>query len=114
MNFPTWTKPVLFGAAIGAVAATILGFTAGGWVTESKAEVVANEQARAEVSEALLPICLELSKMDDERMAKIEKIRAKPSYQRTDELMSAGWTTMPGTETSDRRVATACLEALLK
>jgi len=82
-------------------------------MTASKAEVVANEQARAEVSAALLPICMELASRDDQRAAKIERIRSAPSYQRIDAIMTAGWTTMPGTEDSDRRVARACVDRLL-
>lgn len=113
MNLPTWTKPVLAGVVVGAIGATVLGFTAGGWMTASKAEVVANETAQAEVSAALLPICVELASQDAQRKAKLEDIRAKPSYQRNEAIMTAGWTTMPGTESSDRRVASACVEKLL-
>lgn len=113
MNVPTWIKPVLFGVVIGGIGAVALGFTTGGWMTAGKAEVTANEQARAEVAAALLPICLELASQDNRRDTKIEGIRSKPSYQRNEAIMDAGWTTMPGTETSDRRVASVCVEKLL-
>lgn len=113
MTLPTWIKPLLFGAAIGAVVATVAGFATGFWMTTSKAQVVANEQATAEVSAALLPICVELASRDNQRGSKIEDIRAKPSYQRNEAMMDTGWTTMPGTEDGDRRVASACVEKLL-
>ena len=41
MNIPIETKPALWGAAGGAVAAAIIGFTWGGWVTGGKAETSA-------------------------------------------------------------------------
>lgn len=113
MNFPTWIKPVIFGVVIGAIVATTVGFTAGGWMTAGKAEVAANEQADAEVTAALLPICVELASQDSDRSAKIEAIRSKPSYQRTEAMNDSGWTTMPGTDKAERRVASACAEKLL-
>lgn len=109
----TWVKPLALGVVVGAIAATGLGFGAGGWMTASKAEVVANEQAQAEVSAALLPICLGLADQDSQRVAKVDGIRSAPPYQRLDVVNSTGWTTMPGTEGADRRVARACVDALL-
>lgn len=113
MTLPSWIKPVIFGVVIGAIVATIVGFTAGGWMTAGKAEVAANEQADAEVTAALLPICVELASRDSNRSAKIEEIRSKPSYQRTEAMNDSGWTTMPGTDKAERRVASACAEQLL-
>jgi hypothetical protein len=113
MSLPTWIKPVLFGVVIGAIVATALGFTTGGWMTASKAEVAANEQADAEVTAALLPICVELASRDSDRDAKLKAIAAKPSYQRNDAMIDSGWTTMPGTEKAERRVAAACADKLL-
>jgi len=114
MSVKIWVKPLAFGAVCGAIAAIGLGFGMGGWTTASKAEVIANEQSRAEVSAALLPICLDLSDQDIQRASKIDKIRSAPSYQRMDVVSSTGWTTMPGTEGPDRRVARACIDALLE
>lgn len=113
MAFPNWTKPAVFGVVVGAFCATVLGFATGFWMTTSKAEVMANEQADAAVSEALLPICVELAGRDTARSEKIEDIRDEPSYQRNEAIMDTGWTTMPGAEEADRRVASACVERLL-
>ena len=38
MNIPVETKPALWGMAGGAIAAAIIGFTWGGWVTGGRAE----------------------------------------------------------------------------
>ena len=114
MNYSAWTKPVILGVFIGAAGAIGLGFGMGGWVTTSKATVVANQQARSEVSAALLPICLDLSAKDSERASKIEKIKAAPIYQRNEALLSTGWATMPGTTSSDSRVARECADALMQ
>ena len=56
MNIPEWLKPGLQGAAIGAVALAIVGFTWGGWVTGGTAEKMASDQAKFEVIAALAPI----------------------------------------------------------
>ncbi len=64
MNLPEWLKPGLFGIAIGAAAIAILGFTWGGWVSQTTAKEMASDQARTEVVAALLPVCIERSKMD--------------------------------------------------
>ena len=113
MASTTWIKPALFGAVIGAICVTVIGFSTDFWVTTSKAEVMANEQSDAAVSQVLLPICVELASRDSDRGDKIEAIRAKPSYQRNEAIMNAGWTTMPGAEQGDRRVASACVASLL-
>jgi dienelactone hydrolase len=64
MNTPEWLKPGIYGAAVGAVALAIVGFSWGGWVTGGTAEKLASDQAKLEVVAALVPICLEQSSQD--------------------------------------------------
>jgi len=112
MNTPTWLKPGLYGAAAGAVAIAIVGFSWGGWVTGGTAEKMASEQARLEVVAALVPICLEQSKQDPQVIETLAELKAASSYQRRDMLMKAGWATMPGSSDPNRYVANACMEKL--
>ena len=45
MTFPEWTKPGVYGALVGAVAVSILGFTWGGWTTAGSADEMARNFA---------------------------------------------------------------------
>ena len=112
MRITEMIKPALYGAALGAVALAIVGFTWGGWVSAGTANKMASEQARAEVTAALVPICIEQAKQDPGAMATLAEMKKLSSYRRADLLMTAGWATMPGGEGPDRYVANACVEIL--
>ncbi len=112
MNIPEWLKPALYGAAAGAVALAIVGFSWGGWVTGGTAKQMAANQASLEVVAALAPICVEQSKQDPQVADTLAQLRDAGSWQRSDMLMKAGWATMPGSSDPNRDVARACMETL--
>jgi dienelactone hydrolase len=112
MNIPEWVKPALQGAAVGAVALAIVGFSWGGWVTNGTAKQMASDQARLEVVAALVPICIEQSKLDPQVVATLALLKEAQSYKRSDMLMEAGWATMPGSSDPNSSVARACMEKL--
>jgi hypothetical protein len=112
MNTPEWLKPGAYGAACGAIALAVLGFTWGGWVTGSTSRQRAADLAKTEVVAALAPICLEQSKHDPQLAEKLAQLKTTASYGRGDFIMKAGWATMPGTADANRQVANACAEKL--
>lgn len=112
MNAPEWMKPALLGAAAGAVALAIVGFSWGGWMTGGSADKMAAAHARSEVVAALVPICVEQSKQDPQLGATLAKLQAASQYQRGNMLMETGWATMPGSDDANRAVASACMEKL--
>jgi len=112
MNIPEWVKPGLQGAAVGAAAIAIVGFSWGGWVTDGTAKQMASDQARLEVVAALVPICIEQSKLDPQVAATLALLKEASSYKRSDMLMEAGWATMPGSSDPNSAVARACIEKL--
>ena len=112
MNIPEWVKPALQGAAVGAVALAIVGFSWGGWVTGGTAKQMASDQARLEVVAALVPICIEQSKLDPQVVATLALLKEASSYKRSDMLMEAGWATMPGSSNPNSSVARACMDNL--
>ncbi|MFD1158995.1 hypothetical protein [Roseovarius aestuarii] len=112
MNTPEWLKPGIYGALIGAVFVGTVGFSWGGWVTGGGANKMANAMSRDSVIAALLPVCLDMSRTDSDRIAKLATIRETSTYKQRDAVMSAGWATMPGSETPDRDLAQACVAAL--
>ncbi|MBT55639.1 MAG: hypothetical protein CMF72_19845 [Mameliella sp.] len=112
MKFPEWTKPGVYGALVGAVAVSILGFTWGGWTTAGSAEEMADSFAAEQVTLAMVPVCLDLSEADAERTAKLVTLREASSFQRRNAMMETGWATLPGTEAPNRDLANACLAKL--
>jgi alpha/beta superfamily hydrolase len=112
MSTSEWIKPALLGAVAGAAALAIVGFSWGGWVTGGKADEMAATQAKLEVVAALVPICLEQSKIDPNAVQTLAMLKDASSYKRSDMLMEAGWATMPGSNDADRDVAKACMEKL--
>jgi pimeloyl-ACP methyl ester carboxylesterase len=67
MNIPEWLKPVAFGVVIGAIAASTIGFSWGGWVTGGTAAKMANTLSHEKVIAALVPVCVGMSRADTER-----------------------------------------------
>ena len=112
MKAPEWLTPGLYGAAAGAAALAIVGFSWGGWMTSGTADKMAADMARLEVVAALVPICLDQSQQDPQVAATLAQLKETSSYQRSDMLMKAGWATMPGSSDPNRTVASACMEKL--
>jgi len=112
MNTPEWLKPGLYGAAAGAIALAIAGFSWGGWITGGTAKQMASDQARLEVVTALVPICIQQSQQDPQGMETLALLEDASGYKRRDMLMEAGWATMPGSSEPNRDVARACMDKL--
>lgn len=112
MQTPTWLKPALLGAATGAAALALFGFSGGGWMTTGAAEKMANNEAREQVVAAMTPVCVAQAEKDPLQNAKMARIQDTVSYKRHNAVMDAGWATMPGATEADREIARACLEVL--
>ena len=96
MKIPNWLKPGIYGAVVGALALTTVGFAWGGWVTGSTAQKMASDEARSAVIAALVPICVEQSSQDPKVVDTLARLKDTSSYQRSEMLMRTGWATMPG------------------
>ncbi len=112
MTTPKWLKPGIYGALLGAAFIGIVGFSWGGWQTGSSAQKMASEMADERVIAALVPFCLDMSRTDAERIAKLATIREASSFKRRDAVMETGWATMPGADGPNRDLAQACIEGL--
>ena len=112
MTFPEWTKPGAYGAVGGAIVVSVLGFTLGGWTTGGNAQEMAQTFATQEVALAMVPVCLNASAVDPERISKLATIQDGSSFGRSRAMMATGWATLPGTEEPSRDLAVACLEGL--
>ncbi|MCY4463465.1 MAG: hypothetical protein OXC26_24180 [Albidovulum sp.] len=112
MNIPEWLKPGIYGAAIGAVCVTAVGFSWGGWMTNGSANKMASAMAHANVIAALTPVCLDMARTDPDRTAQLATIRETSSYRRRDAVIAAGWATVPGSDEPNHDLATACVKGL--
>lgn len=112
MTFPEWTKPGIYGALIGSVAASILGFSWGGWTTSGTAQAMAEDLAAEEVILAMVPACIGISATDPERAEKLASLEDLSRFARRNAIMETGWTTRPGSDAPDRDLADACLAGL--
>jgi hypothetical protein len=112
MTTPEWLKPGIYGALIGAVFVGVVGFSWGGWMTGGSANKMASAMAHDNVIAALLPVCVDMSRTDTDRVAKLATIREASTYRQRDAVMAAGWATIPGSETPNRDLAQACVAAL--
>ncbi len=112
---PKWIKPAVWGAVSGSIVTMIIGFSYGGWITESTADRLAKQHADTAVTTALVPLCVAHSKSDQMGAKKLAELRAMTSsYEQQEFIAKTGWATVPGTDDVNRAVAEACAAALLK
>jgi len=113
MKLSPKVEPALWGAAGGAAALAIIGFTFGGWVTGGKAAELAQQQADKAVVTALAPICVDRfrhAKNADENLGKLNAINY--SWEKGTFVSQGGWATLPGSSEPNSAVAQACAEML--
>jgi hypothetical protein len=99
--------------AAGAVAAVVIGFTWGGWMTGGSANRLAAEQADTAVVAALTPMCVEKFMQDNNAKTNLAALRKISSnWEQGEYLQKGGWVTQPGATSSDYHLARACAEKL--
>ena len=108
------TKTITFWIAIGAIVLTvILGFTRGGWTTDTTAMKMAETSAQGAVVDRLIPICVAQFNADPERALKLEELKAVSTFQRATYVKEQGWAMMPGETAPNNRVVTECAKQLV-
>ena len=111
-KFPS-LKPGIWGAAIGAAAISVVGFSSLGWTLGSTAERMAKERAQTAVVDVLAPICVEKFQHQTDAATKlIEFKKVSSSWDRRSFIEKGGWATTAGTGAPNTAVATACAEGL--
>jgi hypothetical protein len=112
MNIPTNTKPWIQGAVVGAVAAAVIGFSWGGWVTGGSANKQAAMAAHDATVTALASICADRFRAQGDATVKIGELSKAGTWDRGGLIERSGFAVMPGSETADSDVARACAENL--
>ena len=114
MKIPVETKPALWGAVGGAIAAAIIGFSWGGWVTGGTAEADAAQRANAAVVAALAPVCVERFQSAADATANLAALKKVDSWSQGDFIEKGGWAAVRGSKPTDQMsaVAKACASLL--
>jgi hypothetical protein len=110
MQVPASVKPAIWGAIGGAVAAIIIGFSWGGWVTGGTAGKMATTSAQDASVLALTPLCVVKAEQQQEQLALLKK---ESSWNRGDFVIKAGWVANVN-EKYRSAVASACATALVE
>jgi hypothetical protein len=112
MELPVWTKPALWGAAAGAVAIAVVGFSQFGWKTAGSADRLAQDRADTAVVTALVPFCVIKAQQDPDKAVLVRLFAEDSSYARDEMVRKAGWATIGGGTSPDSALADACSEKL--
>ncbi len=110
MQVPASVKPAVWGAVGGAVAAMIIGFSWGGWVTGGTAGQMEATSAKNASVLALTPLCVAKGEQQQEQLAALKK---ESSWSRGNFVTKAGWVANVN-EKYRSDVATACASALVE
>src|ERR1043166_4561420 len=86
-------KRLLQGAALGAVAAMIIGFNWGGWVTGGTAREMVQKSTSSAVVAALSPICVDKFQRSAEAATNMVELKKVSSYQQGSFIEKGGWST---------------------
>jgi hypothetical protein len=111
MKAYTGLEPGICGAVIGAVGISVVGFASFGWTLGATAERMAQERSQTAVVAVLAPICVEKFQHQADASAKLVELQKVSSWDRRS-IIEKGWATMPGNDSPNSAVVTACAERL--
>jgi hypothetical protein len=114
MKFHPGIKPALWGAGAGAIAISVIGFSAMGWTLGSTAERLAADRAESAVVGVLTPICVEKFQQQTDPATKLIEFKKAASWDQRTLIEKGGWATTPGTTKMNSAVASACAEKLVR
>ena len=114
MKLPSSLRPGIWGAVIGAVIISVLGFSIFGWTLGGTAERMAKERALTAVVDVLTPICVERFRQQADAPAKLTEFNKASTWDRWLIIEKGGWATAPGADTPNSAVAAACAERLAR
>ena len=106
-------KPALLGIVGGAIAAIIIGFAWGGWVTGGTAKNMAEEMAEVAVADRLAPICVEQFNQDSKKDLNLKDLKKTDFWERGDYVAKQGWATITGKKEPNDKVAAKCAAMLV-
>lgn len=110
MNVPEWVKPAAWGVAGGAIAAIVVGFAWGGWITGGTATEMASQRAESAIVQAFTPLCVAKAEQEPDQLGPLKE---ESSYRRDDFVIEAGWVDNVS-EKYQTEVARACATTVVE
>ena len=110
MAIPAQVKPAAWGAVGGAIAAMIIGFAWGGWVTGGTSERLSGAAAQTAVVQNFVPLCVAKAEQQPDQLILLKK---ESSYRQTEFVIKAGWVDSVA-EKYRRNVAEQCALAIVE
>lgn len=110
MTTPEWLKPAIWGVVGGAIAAIVVGFVWGGWITGGTATQMAAASAESAIVQAFTPLCVVKAEQEPEQLTLLKE---ESSWQRDDFVVEAGWVANVN-EKYRGEVARACAIAVIE
>jgi hypothetical protein len=104
-------KRLLQGAAAGAAATMVIGFSWGGWSLSSTAETMAKQRSERAVVAALAPVCADKFRALPDAEAKKVALSKVDSWKRRDEFPKE-FVTLPGESYPNSALVDACYTLL--
>ena len=112
-GIPAGTKPFCLGAAVGAVLLGFIGFNTMGWTLQDTAAKNAKRQSDTAVASALAPVCAAQFRSAPDSAVRLAALEKTERWSRGEELVKAGFTTLPGSKEPNQNIASACAELLI-
>jgi hypothetical protein len=112
MNLPTNTKPWIQGAVVGAVAAAIIGFSWGGWVTGGSADKRVAVASHDATVAAWATVCADRFRAQSDAAVKLVELSKVSTWDRGGFIERSGFALVPGSQSVDSDIARACAETL--
>jgi len=113
MTTQSYLKPLLAGAIGGALLTMVLGFTVGGWVTESKSENTARDQSKLAVIAALAPVCLKNFNGSADAQKQQALLKEMDDWKHAEFVKTGGWAVIPGISEVSIGLARSCAKLIL-
>ena len=110
MTTPQWIKPMAWGIIGGAIAAIVIGFAWGGWVTGGTAGQMQSDSAEAAIVQGFAPLCVAKAELEPDQLV---ALKAESAYRRSEFVIKAGWVDNVN-ETYQTAVAKVCAVTLVE
>jgi len=109
------SKTLWLWSCVGAAVLTmIVGFTAGGWVTEKTSTEQANIASTAAVAQLAASVCAHRFMAAPDAQAALAALKSADSWKRDTMIEKGGWVTFADAKTPIDGAASLCADKLLK
>ena len=110
MNIPEWVRPGIWGTVCGGIAAVVIGFSWGGWITPGTAGQMETASAKAAVIHEFAPLCVAKAEPQLDKLAELKELS---SWKHNTFVAEAGWVDNVSAEYRDD-VAGVCALTLIE